>query len=212
MRADVHTPDITTKQSTMHIALHTCVYMLCSVLFLQRFCAYNCPCGAPLYKHLHPADSRQHIGVCMCSVHRLGSLVMRTYTVAHGRNSRPSGARSRRASCATQPCHQDSERQGASRQHFRDVTALVPRLQCPSWSRPTATGTHNSIFKPLHCLEKARPKPWSVSVSVSTSAGAQAPSAFITLVHFLDPSIRPPIIQPAIVTTSPTDWDGPNGA
>lgn len=42
---------MTTKESTMQTALHTCVYMLCSpALFLQIFYAYNCPYGALLCK------------------------------------------------------------------------------------------------------------------------------------------------------------------
>lgn len=84
--------------------------------------------------------------------------------------------------------------QGGSRQLFRDVTALLPRLQCPSWSRPTAPGTHNPIFNPA--------LPGEVH-SEPGSLGAQAPSAFITLVRSFDPSLHPsiqPASQASIVT------------
>lgn len=78
--------------------------------------------------------------------------------------------------------------QGGSRQLFRDVTALLPRLQCPSWSRPTAPGTHNPIFNP--CIAWRSP------------AGALEPKLPRLLSPWFAPSI-PPSLHPSSLPTRP---------
>ena len=151
----------------------------------------------PAVSSQQSADSRQ----------QMVSIVIPTYCVGtwivDGRKAgkeplqsphQPSSARSRRASCACQPCHQDRKSQAAregSRQLFRDVTLH----HCPGSSARLGRDlhystfpTHNPIFKPLHCLERARPEPWSPS-----SLG------FYHLCSLL--GFHPPVIQPAIVTT-----------
>lgn len=89
---------------------------------------------------------------------------------ADGQGRRASGAPSQAAPDRDElPAHPipspGQKSQGGSRQLFRDVTALLPRLQCPSWSRPTAPGTHNPIFNP--CIAWRSPsgalEPWSPS-------------------------------------------------
>lgn len=155
--------------------------------------------------------------MCRCSFPRKGPWRKRADSSRRAGEERasspPSQAAPDRDELPAHPIPSPGQKsQGGSRQLFRDVTALLPRLQRPSWSRPTAPGTHNPIFNP--CIAWRSPfgalGPWSPSSLGFYHLGS--------LLRSIPPSIQPAsqasIVTPRRIGTGQTGrdrarWSGP---